>query len=254
MSSLIPDERLRVACVGSSSTAGKGQAFDWIAELRRRPENRSFVFSNFGMGGDLAFSVLERLPDVIAVRPHKIVVWVGGNDVLVQAAPKVRRILSTWKHLPMNPSLGWYRENMIAIVRRLKTETSARIGLCSLAPIGEDLRARDGLQATLNRLAADYSAVVREIAGSMGCAYIPLWERMTALMANEPAVAFTRFRFLPFYRDAFRVIFLGKTPDEVAALNGWRFHSDGVHLNSRGGLLAADLVQEFLNRQNPEVA
>lgn len=33
-----------IACLGSSSTAGKGQAFDWINELERRPNNRDFAF------------------------------------------------------------------------------------------------------------------------------------------------------------------------------------------------------------------
>jgi lysophospholipase L1-like esterase len=40
---------------------------------------------------------------------------------------------------------------------------------------------------------------------------------------------------------------LGKTPDEVARLNCWRFHTDGVHLNSRGGIVLADLVQQFID-------
>jgi hypothetical protein len=42
---------------------------------------------------------------------------------------------------------------------------------------------------------------------------------------------------------------LHKTPDEIGQINGWRFHSDGVHLNSRGGLILADLVQEFIDRR-----
>jgi hypothetical protein len=53
---------------------------------------------------------------------------------------------------------------------------------------------------------------------------------------------------LSFYRDAFRVLVLRKSPDEVALLNGWRFHTDGVYLNSRGGMIAVDLVQDFLQR------
>jgi len=70
---------------------------------------------------------------------------------------------------------------------------------------------------------------------------------MLAQIRASPGRAFTSFRFLPFYRDAFRVVVLGKTPDEVAQLNGWRFHSDGVHLNSRGGIIAADLIQQFID-------
>jgi hypothetical protein len=33
--------------------------------------------------------------------------------------------------------------------------------------------------------------------------------------------------------------------DEIAERNGWQFHSDGVHLNSRGGKIVADLVEQF---------
>lgn len=69
---------------------------------------------------------------------------------------------------------------------------------------------------------------------------------MPAQIRASPGRAFTSFRFFPFYRDAFRVVVLGKTPDEVAQLNGWRFHSDGTHLNRRGGIIAADLIQQFI--------
>lgn len=60
-----------VACLGSSSTAGRGQAFDWIGELARRPHNQRFRFHNLGVGGDLAYSALRRLPGVVACRPMK---------------------------------------------------------------------------------------------------------------------------------------------------------------------------------------
>ena len=47
---------------------------------------------------------------------------------------------------------------------------------------------------------------------------------------ENPSVAgpaFTSFRFLPFYRDAFRVLILHKSPDEASQMNGWNFHTDG---------------------------
>lgn len=68
-----------------------------------------------------------------------------------------------------------------------------------------------------------------------------------AQIVASPGRAFTTFRFLPFYRDAFGVLVLGKSPDDVTRLNGWRFHTDGVHLNSRSGMILADLVQEFID-------
>lgn len=81
-----------VACLGSSSTAGKGQAFDWIGTLAKRPANAHVEFRNFGRGGDLAYNALQRLPQVLDCKPSKIVVWIGGNDVLAMVFPKVRRL------------------------------------------------------------------------------------------------------------------------------------------------------------------
>ncbi len=55
--------------------------------------------------------------------------------------------------------------------------------------------------------------------------------------------------FLSFYRDAFRLLVLHRSLDEIAQKNGWRFHTDGLHLNSRGGKMLADLVQEFISTE-----
>ena len=82
-----------VACLGSSSTAGQGQAFGWIDELSRRPQNRRFVFKNLGVGGDFARDALQRVPAVVATSPDRIFVLVGANDVLAMAFPNVRRFL-----------------------------------------------------------------------------------------------------------------------------------------------------------------
>lgn len=77
--------------------------------------------------------------------------------------------------------------------------------------------------------------------------YIPFYERLHEQIAASPSRALIEFHFLPIYRDTFRFFVLRRTSDEIAHMNGWRFHVDGVHLNRRGGVILADLVQEFLN-------
>lgn len=237
-----------MACLGSSSTAGKGQAFNWIGELERRPRNKRFRFYNFGVGGDLAYNALQRLPGVLACRPNKVVVLIGGNDVLALVSRKVSRFFRISKHLPCEPSPEWFRENLRAIAHRLKTETSASVGLCSLPPIGEDPASVNLFQRELNRRVKEYSAIIREVARAEDVTYIAVYEGMLAQILASPGRAFTCFRFVSFYRDAFRALVLRKSPDEVAEMNGWRFHTDGVHLNSRGGMIVGDLVQEFIDR------
>ena len=241
-------ESIIVACLGSSSTAGKGQAFNWIDELQRPPRNQSFRFRNFGVGGDLAYNALQRLPEVIACRPQKVIVLIGANDVLALVSKKLRRFYRLTKSLPRDPNPEWFHESLQTIARRLKVETSAAIALCSLQPIGEDPSSKYPFQSELNLRVKEYSTIVREIAQDEGIDYVAFYETMLAQTIESPGRAFTRFQFLPFYRDAFRVLVLRKSPDQIAQMNGWRFHSDGLHLNSRSGMILADLVQEFIDK------
>jgi len=235
-----------VACLGSSSTSGRGQAFDWIGQLERRPRNHELNFSNFGVGGDLAGDVLLRVPDVIAAAPDKVIVWVGANDVLASVSAKARRLFSLMKHGAEAPTPFSFHETLLSIVRRLKMGTEAQVALCSLAPIGEDPEPVNGFQLELNRRVAEYSAIIAHVARAERCAYIPVGEALAARIEDEPGRSYDGFDILPFYRDAFRSLALKQSPDEIGDRNGWRYHSDGVHLNGRAGLIAADLVQRFL--------
>lgn len=237
-----------MACLGSSSTAGQGQAFGWIDELKQRPQNRRFEFRNLGVGGDLAYSALQRVPSVVASRPDKVVILVGANDVMTLVFKNLRRILAGAKSLPREPSPAWFRENLKAIVRRLKAETSAEIGLSSLGPIGEDPNPTNAKQRDLNERIEQYSGIINDVAAAERVGYIPFYEQLHARIVASPGRAFTAFRFLPFYVDTFRFYALRRTSDEIARANGWRFHVDGVHLNRTGGLILADLVQEFLDQ------
>jgi lysophospholipase L1-like esterase len=236
-----------VACLGSSSTAAKG-SYDWIRELRLRPGNRTVAFHNFGVGGDLAYNALRRLPSVVATRPDKVVVLVGGNDVLALISDEARRVFRWWKHLPHDPSPDWYRENMLAIVHGLKQATATDVALCSLAPIGEAPHADSPFQSEVNRRIEEYSGIVQHVSRAEQVTYLPFYEQMHELIVAEPGRAFTEFRFLPFYRDAFRILVLRQSLDDVGRRNGYRFHTDGVHLNSRSGILLANLVQRFIDR------
>ncbi|MDE1924927.1 MAG: hypothetical protein KGH79_01975 [Patescibacteria group bacterium] len=234
--------------LGSSTVSGKGQAFDLIGELATRPANDAFKFSNFGVGGDLAYNVLQRLPEVVAAHPDKVVIIIGGNDIIASVFENVWRIFRITKHLPQRPSPEWFEANLRSIVRELKVRTSASIALASLPQVGEDPSSSNPAQAKLNDLYERYGAIIKRVAEEEHVDYVPLYEILREQIAASPGAAFTSFRFLPFYRDTLRFFLLRKTGDEIARLNGWRFHVDGVHLNSRGGTIAADAIQEFLSK------
>lgn len=246
MSAPVQTQPVVVTCLGSSTTAGRGEAFDWIGALEKRPQNSAFRFHNLGVGGDLAYNCLLRLPSVVATRPDRVVVIAGANDILAAVFPNVRRFYGMFKGLERDPSPGWFRENLVAIVRGLKEKTEARIVVASLGEIGEDPTSSHPVQRRLNDLFVDYNRVIREVVREEDIDYISFYERLHELIAASPGRAFTEFSFLSIYKDAFRYYALRRSGDEIAEANDWKVHVDGVHLNSRGGMLLVGLVEEFL--------
>jgi lysophospholipase L1-like esterase len=237
----------KVACLGASITAARG-SFDWIAELQGRPDNRGFCFRRFSAGGDLAYNALGRLSDVVAWQPDKVVVLIGHNDVMAIVSRRARRILRRWKRLPEKPSPEWYGKNLRAIAQGLKRETTADIGLCSLFPIGEAPQSTQPFQRELNQRIEAFAAIIRQTADDEHVGYLPAYETMQQQIVASPGRAFTSFRILSFYRDAFFHRVLGLSLDTIARRGGWQFHTDGLHLNSCGGMLLVDLVQQFIDR------
>jgi lysophospholipase L1-like esterase len=246
-------QREIVACLGSSSTAGKGQAFDWIGELARRPRNAQFEFHNFGVGGDLAYDAFKRADTALAVRPDRVIVWVGGNDALAIVSRKARRLFRIIKFATSPSSETRFDECLRALAHRMKS-SGASVALCSLAPIGEAPTSDRILQTGLNSAIRDLRANIKSIACDEVVEYIPIFEALQAAIEAEPGRAFTEFRLQPLYRDAFRTMILRMSTDEVARLNGWRFHSDGIHLNRRGAIIAAELIQSYLDGRPPSAA
>jgi lysophospholipase L1-like esterase len=236
-------KRTIVACLGESLTKGE-VSYDWVADLGSRPQNASVRFVNLGVGGDQSYNALRRLPRVIQCRPDKVIVLIGAGDVINTISPTRQFVFRIWKRLPRKPSPEWFEENIRQIVTTLKRETAARVALCSLPVAGEDP------EAEVNRRARAYSAILRRIAHEENVRYIPFGERMTEQIAASPGRPFASNFLLDFLsqcRAAFKILVLhNRNLDEIGKQAGWQFHVDGVHLNSRGGRILADLAQEFV--------
>jgi lysophospholipase L1-like esterase len=235
-----------VACLGSSTTAATW-SYNWIRELHSRPQNSALRFVNLGVNGDLSWNALQRVGDVIACKPNEIIVLIGANDVMaLVAGERMKRIYKWRKKLPRPASPEWFRENLSAIARRLKSETRARIGLASMQPLGEAPDSANEFQNTINQRTVEFNRYIREIAAAEGAIYIPIWERLHAAMVASPGRALEAVSFGAFYRSKIQQFFLRRSFDELAVRGNWKFHVDGVHLNTRGGKILAEVVQEFL--------
>lgn len=128
---------------------------------------------------------------------------------------------------------------------RARGEASGR----SLALVGEEPHATNPKQVALNKLFAEFAQIIKDVAAQEDVDYLPFYERFEEQLLAEPGNPFTEFRFRSFFRDYYwREFILRRTFDEIATMNEWKYHVDGVHLNTRGGMILANVVQDFLDK------
>jgi lysophospholipase L1-like esterase len=236
-----------VSCFGASLTAAR-VSYDYLELLRARPALAGYKFINRGNDGDLAWNGLQRLDAVIADQPDYVSILIGTNDVNATMSERNRLRYLNFNHLPAEPTLDWYKENMELIVGRLKHETGAKISLLSLAVIGEDL------DHEANQKVRQYNEVIRQIAQAENLDYLPLYERMVDYLHAHEA---DRAALPPMlaYKDGFTNVgnaiglhASGMSWDEVSHRNGLLVTTDCLHLNSIGAGLVADLIERWLVR------
>ena len=233
-------ETQTVLCLGDSITRGV-YSFDWVSALQQKLSGWRFV--NAGRDGELAYNARLRLDEELNCNPDIIVITLGTNDVnAVTSDFNTRRYIKKAR-LPKTPSLAWYEKNLRAIVACVRERAPARLALMSPPVLGEDL------QNAANRVLPDYCAALQQIARENDAAYLPLHEKMREFLAATPPQVMPppleqgicRAR-----RAALRHYLLRQSWDKISRAYGLRLTTDNIHLNSAGGMMAADLVEGFL--------
>ncbi len=234
-----------MVCFGASLTAGT-VSFNYLDLLGARPSLADFCFINHGVNGDLAWNGLQRLDQVIAEQPDFVSILIGTNDVNATMSDRNLVRYRAFNHLPTEPTLAWYESTLGTIVTRLQRETKARLALLSLAVIGEDL------EHEANRKIMLYNEAIRRVAQMENVHYLPLHERMVAYLHDHEG---DRAHLPPRleYRDglhntgnALALHSSGLSWDEVSRRNGLLVTTDGLHLNSVGAGMIADLIEGWL--------
>jgi acyl-CoA thioesterase I len=228
-----------VVCAGDSITEGVWSA-NWIGLVQRDLRSRGHLLVNAGWSGFLTHSLLRELDAVIECRPDIVVVMVGTNDVMASMSEAWRESYRR-QEPPTHPTLETYRTWLDQIVRRLRTETSARVALLDLPPIGEDL------DSEWNRQVRSFNEVIREIAATYDVTVLLLHQRLggliRALSTAEPFDGTTR----EIKSAMLQRLVLRRRWDKISDRGGRAVLTDNVHLNDRAAREVAALVRGFLD-------
>jgi lysophospholipase L1-like esterase len=232
-----------IVCVGDSITHGSISS-NYVDALASRFGAGGFEFVNAGINGDLAYNVTQRLDEIIECKPDIVTVLIGTNDVNALTNQSNLRRYRKEQHLPRTPDQEWYRENLTEIVRRLQTDTDAKIALLSIPPIGEDPS-----HPAFGR-SVSYGEIAKEIAADTGVDYLPLGATMVGYLEEHPGksrLSKSHVRRL-IVKVVFRRLVLKQSYGAISRANGNTLLTDHLHLNDTGAGLVADLIQEYLQQ------
>jgi len=238
---LPPEERSRrpvVACIGASIVRGRA-GVDFVRLLRE--EFPEMAFANGGVNGHVAWETLQGLDDVLACAPEHAIILVGTNDVQATLSGRAADAVRRSKHLPQAPSVDFYGECLTEIIDRLHAD-GVSVAVCSLPPVGQDLTDE------VNTRTLEFNRVIEVICESRDATYLPVNERMSEILEAVGATHGPAFGGWgrPAIESFIWHFVLGRSFDDIAARHGMVLSPDGVHLNTEGADVVADLAGEFL--------
>ena len=230
-----------VVVAGASIVRGRASV-DFVQMLRERFASRVFV--NAGVNGNVAWELLQRIDQVVACRPAHVVILIGTNDVQATLTADATRKTRESKHLPEDPSIDWYAACMTEIVTRVQA-ADVRVALCSLPPIGQDLA------APVNAAVRQANDALRGVCEATGATYLPVHEHLVGLLASQGATTGPAWTgsWAPGVASLVEHFVLGRSYDAIALARGWILSPDGVHMDSTGARVIADVVGDWLEGQ-----
>ena len=236
-------KKIKVACLGDSITKGT-VSYKWVAQLSE--EMKAFDFFNLGKNGDLAYNASLRIDEVTALQPDYVIILLGTNDVNATMTPaNIKRYIKS-KKLPQIPNKEWYTAMLEEIVTAIKQATNAKIVLCTLPFVGEDINGES------NKKIRSYNEEITRLAQKHTIDTIDLYKNMERYLASlihyKPIGYQTSLMMMA--KAIVRKFVFRQNWNTISKTNGLYLTTDTIHLNETGGRILAALVKEYLVTQS----
>lgn len=225
--------------IGDSITHGVvSHNYSKIIEAAMSPKGYETI--NAGINADLAYTVMQRIDDIVACKPAIATILIGTNDVISSMGEARLKHYWAFGRLPkgQRTSLEFYKENLAMIVEKLKTVPGIKIYLFSVPVLGEDL------VSEANQKTMAYGAAAKELAESEGLHYLPLNESMREYLAQSPTVNGLEFgdERIPGIVAVVKHDYFRQSWDAIAKSNSLQLTTETIHLNGVGANMVADLA------------
>ena len=134
-----------LACVGDSLTHGRASAnfVQFVETSFNKGKNKKLEVVNAGRNSICTLPLLKlMIPEVIECHPEYVCILIGTNDIKgVYNAEWGDKSVDLW-NLPDELSFDTYEINLGKILDEFLHKTKANIGVCTLPPMGENLKCK----------------------------------------------------------------------------------------------------------------
>jgi lysophospholipase L1-like esterase len=227
---------VRLGFFGDSLTEGR-PGVSYVDLLRARFPQHEIL--NYGRGGDSVVGTLDRVCSLDVEGPFDLAfVWTGVNDVLAHVSnvsPWTRRLLGEPWTEGQDAFVSTYRE-LLAELQQMAQR------IVSVAPlfVGEDL------DNSWNRQLAQLSKAISEVCSSFeNVEFLDLRPEMTDVASNRCDSSFVERSGLATVWEAV-ALHDADAVDRLSSERGLCYTLDGVHLNSRGAQVVADVLARVI--------
>ena len=213
------------------------------AEKLEREQYSHFTFINAGINSELSYNAANRVDEVVRCDPDFVFLLIGTNDINAQLNQESFERYIKEQGLTQKPDEQSYRDNLRRIGSRLINGTHAAVAFLSLPAIGEDPA------HPAYRMSGEYSRLIKDTSLELGVSYLPLFETMDSYLSAYPASPskndYLDTRSL-MMKAVLRHYVFGQSWNRVGEANGFRLHTDFLHLNDTGAAMVADMIAEFI--------
>ena len=241
----IPGETL-VALLGDSLTEGKvGQGY--VSLLEHRMRNNGYVFMNAGVAADTAYNLLNRLEPVVKSRPDYVVILIGTDDIEAYLRGGYPPNIIQWvKKLPQAMTPDWFISLLRQIVQSLQSSTTAKIALCSIPILGENLG------SSANQGVRLFNRSIKALADELQITYLPIYEAMEDFLQSHQRQVGRAFDGSRTNSILFWAVWdhhiLGHSWEDISSHNNLLLTVDTEHFNRLGADMIADRIEAWLRK------
>lgn len=233
---------MRILFCGDSLTEGS-LGVSYVDSLQARFPQHQMI--NYGQGGDTVLSLYRRLQELPEGESYDLAfLWVGVNDIF----QKVRwhyRILAWLRKQPRAKSTAEFRERYAAALDLLAGKAK-RVVAASPMILGEEVDNR--WNPELARLSEIVALLAKERERVI---FVDLHLAFAGRLASRPVSSYLPDSAVQVLRDS-RELEATRSVDQISEIRGLHYTLDGVHLNSAGAKVVADLFSEWIEKMMME--